>query len=161
MTKRRAPLSIDAALARIAGQLPGGYEAMGELVQRKDRTVRNWGDPDTPEQIPLDCAIVLDLADEEAGGEGYPLHEAYTAKLELAEAGRFVSRFDLLRRFTDLIKEGGEAHSALARLCLPDATEADRQAAVRELSENFEVIKAVLPLISAPEPHATGPPRAH
>ena len=142
MTKRRAPLSIDAALARIAGQLPGGYEAMGELVQRKDRTGRNWGDPDTPEQIPLDCAIVLDLAYEEAGGEGYPLHEAYTAKLELA-----LVRIQVL-------------HPQLGRVRVRRVG-ADRQAAVRELSENFEVIKAVLPLISAPEPHATGPPRAH
>jgi hypothetical protein len=147
MTKARAPLSIDAALARIAGQLPGGYDEAAQVAKRKVRTVRNWGDPDTPEQIPLDCAIALDLAYEAAGGEGYPLHETYGAQLQLAEATHFATRFDLLRRTAALIKEGGEAHAALARLCLPDSSDADRRLAHRELAEAFEAIAQVLPLL--------------
>lgn len=165
MTKVRPPLSVDAALARIAGQLPGGWDQMAALTARKVRTVRNWGDPDTPEQIPIDCAIALDLAFEESGGEGYPLYEAYTLKLEFAQAAYFADSHTLLRRTAALIKEGGEAHSALVRASLPDATEADRRAARRELAEAFEEIKHVLPLLEPVDPsaelHQTGPPRGH
>jgi hypothetical protein len=160
MTKRRPPLSIDAALARIAGQLEGGWETMATATGRKDRTVRNWGDPDTPEQIPLDCAIALDLAYQEAGGEGAPLWEAYTLKLELAEIERFADRHALGRRAVDVIRECGEAGSALVAASLPGATQAEREAALRELVEAFEVIKRTFPLLGAGQPdnHQTGPP---
>ena len=147
MTKARAPLSVDAALARIAGQVPGGYDALATIVERKVRTVRNWGDPDTPEQIPLNCAIALDLAFQASGGEGYPLFQAYSDQLDLAEAQRFADRFTLLRRVTTVIKEGGEAHAALARLCLPDSTLADRRTALREVAEAFEEFRSILPML--------------
>lgn len=149
MTKLRAPLSIDAALARIAGQLPGGYEEAADLTDCRARTVRKWGDPDAPEEISLRRAITLDLAYVAAGGEGYPLHQAYTHQLEVAEAEHFADRFDLLRRTAALIKEGGEAQAALARLCLPDATEADRRVALRELAEAFELTRQLLSLLEA------------
>ena len=42
MTKLRAPGSIDAALARIAGHLEAGYAAMATLTGRAERTVRNY-----------------------------------------------------------------------------------------------------------------------
>lgn len=147
MTKPREPLSIDAALARIMGQIPGAYKEAAKITGRAERTIRNWGDPDTPEQIPMDCAIALDLAYQAAGGEGHPLYEAYADKLELAAADRFACRFTLLRRAASLIKEGGEAHAALARVCLPDSTERDRREAHRELAEAYEVMRQVLPLL--------------
>jgi len=81
MTKRRAPLSIDTALARIAGRVEGGWSGMATVTGRKERTVRNWGDPDTPEHIPMDAAIALDLAYVEQGGEGAPIYECYSAIL--------------------------------------------------------------------------------
>ena len=113
MTKRRAPLSLDAALARIAGQLPRAWLDMGDLTARAERTVRNWGDPDTREQIPMDCAIALDLAYQQAGGDGAPIFECYAARLELAGVHRFADRIALGRRAADAIRECGEAGAAL------------------------------------------------
>lgn len=150
MTKVRAPLTVDAALSRIAGQLEGGWEEMGRAVDKSASYLRACGDPERREKLSIDDAIVLDLAYEASGGEGYPLYMTYEAKLELAQAERFACRFALLRRTAALIKEGGEAHSALARACLPDATEADFRAAQRELAEAWEEIRLVMPLL-APE----------
>lgn len=158
MTKEREPLSIDAALARIMGQLPGGYDRAASITGRRTRTVRDWGDPDTGPSIPLDCAIALDLAFQEAGGEGHPLYEAYTDKLDRAEVERFACRFSLLRRTASLIKETGDASAALARLCLPDSTDADRRHAFREVAEAYEAIRQFLPLLEAPLPDASAAP---
>lgn len=149
MTKLRAPLTIDAALARIAGQLPGGWDEMAEVAGRKTRTVRNWGDPDTVEQVPIDCAIDLDLAYLAAGGDGTPIRDAYDARLELAAAAKFSSQRELLRHAEDVIREGGEAHAAILAACQPDATAADRENAHRELAEAFEPIKRALALLGA------------
>ena len=158
MTKLRAPLSVEQALARIAGQLPAGVDTMAEVAGRSVSLVRKWGDPDRDEQIPLDCAIALDLAYQAAGGEGCPLHQAYTAKLEISAAARFADRFELLRRATDVIKEGGEAHAALTRACLPDATRADEDHALRELAEAFEAIKPTLAALGAAPGNERAPP---
>lgn len=149
MTKARAPLSIDAALARIAGHLPGGYNDMATIAGRAVRTVRNWGDPDTAEQIPLDCAIALDVAYIAAGGDCAPLFETYSLKLELAHMQRFACNIELARHTAEVIREGGEAHSALVRATLPGATEGDRADALRECVEAFDILKRTLALLEA------------
>lgn len=147
MTKLRPPLSIEQALARIAGQLPEGFDTMAQVTGRSASLVRKWGDPDREEQIPVDCAIALDLAFQEHGGRGCPIHSAYTAKLEIGGATRFEDSFELLRGLTTLVKEGGEAHSALARACLPGAGVYDVQLALRELSDNYEAIPPLIQLL--------------
>ena len=144
MTKPRAPLSIEQALARIAGQLPDGFASMAEITGRSASLLRKYSDPERDEEIPVSLAIALDLAFQAHGGQGHPIFDAYSAKLELAETGAFADRFDLLRRATEVIKEGGEAHAALTRACLPEATPRDREEAARELSEAFEAIKPTL-----------------
>lgn len=156
MTKARAPLSIDAALARIAGHLPGGFNDMATIVGRAVRTVRNWGDPDTAEQIPLDCAIALDLAYISAGGDCAPLFESYQLQLDLAQMERFSSNIALGKHAAQVIREGGEAHSALLLATLPGATENDRKNALRECSEAFDVLKRALPLLGAPRADEAG-----
>lgn len=132
MTKARAPLSFDAALARIAGQVEGAWPALAAHVGRKERTARNWGDPDANESIPLDCAIQLDLLYQAHGGEGAPLHEAYTHQLELAQVSRFGTQIELAGVVVDSIRESGEAHAALLNATLPGATQATARIAVKE-----------------------------
>lgn len=157
MTKQRAPLSIDAGLARIAGQLTAGWLAMADVSGRKERTVRNWGDPDTPEQIPLDCAIALDLAYQAAGGEGAPLFEAYSFQLELAEVARFADRIALGRKVADAMREGGEANAALVLAAQPGATPSHRANAHREVCEQIEALKFIAAHLAAPEESAHPP----
>ncbi|HZV09083.1 MAG TPA: hypothetical protein VFF94_04975, partial [Novosphingobium sp.] len=121
MTKHRPPLTIDAALARIAGQLPGGWPEMAALLGRRESIVRAWGDPDRRELIPLGCAIQLDLAHQAAGGKGAPLHEVYTLQLQLEHVTRFADGQALTHVLSSVIKEAAEAESAIALSTLPDA----------------------------------------
>lgn len=151
MTKARAPLSVDKALSRIAGYLPGGFDDMAEIVGRQARTVRNWSDPDTPESIPVECAIALDLAYVAAGGQDTPIFDAYAHKMKAAADARFADEFALLRHAQIVAKETGEANSAIIGAAQPSATEADRRAAQKEIDEAIASLKSAIPLLS-PQP---------
>ena len=157
MTKRRAPLSIDAALSRIAGQLPGGWPEMARIACRAERTVRNWGDPDTAEQVPLDCAIALDIAFLGAGGSGAPLFETYGHKLELAEASAFADSHALLRHAESVARETGEANTAIIAAAQPGACPTKRARAIGETLEAIDALKSALPLLGDPHPAAQPP----
>lgn len=150
MTKRRAPLSIDAALARIAGQLPKAYLEMADVAGRAERTVRNWGDPDTREQIPMDCAIALDLAFQQAGGDGAPIFECYAALLEIAGVHRFADRIALGRRAADAIRECGQAGAALVDASQPSAGAAEQQTALQEVEQAIAALKRAIPHLPQP-----------
>ncbi|MDG6079777.1 hypothetical protein E3U23_11310 [Erythrobacter litoralis] len=142
--KPRAPLSTDQALARIAGQLPGSYAEMAERTGRSESHVRKWGDPDCREMIPLDHAITLDLAFQEAGGNGCPLHDSYTARLEVAAAAKFAEQFTLLTHAEGLSKEAGEALHALLRACQPDAGLHERRLALKEVVDVAEQLRPII-----------------
>lgn len=157
MTKARAPLSIEAAIVRIAGVHDDGFTDLARIVGRERRTVSNWSDPDTPEQVPVDCAIALDLAYLAAGGTGTPIFEAYALKLELADAERFGDRHQLLRHAQDVARETGEANAAIIGAAHPAATDADRARALAEATEARQALDQVIPLLGAPVPPARPP----
>lgn len=160
MTKLRAPLSLDDALARIAGQVPGSWKAMADHVGYAARTVRKWGDEDADEEINLKAAIKLDILFQEHGGTGSPLYEAYGLLVQVAVNRAFADQFEVLRHTADIAKENGEAEEALLRYCLPGAGEAERRTAQKELLEARRKIDGVLPLLEAepPEAHSRAPP---
>lgn len=135
MTKLRPPSSIDAALSRIAGLVPDGWAGMAAVVDRRERTVRNWGDPDTPESIPLECAIALDLAYIDAGGVGAPIHETYALQLDLQLQTRYGDALQLAALNADFIREAGEAGAAMIQATAPGAPERLKRNALRESEE--------------------------
>ncbi|OJY68680.1 MAG: hypothetical protein BGP16_05440 [Sphingobium sp. 66-54] len=147
MTKPREPFSIDAALERIAGVVPGGWAAMAAEVGREERTVRKWGDEDDPAEINLSASIALDALFQKHGGTGRPLYDIYDLKTGVAMASGIPDQFELLRRLARVAKEAGEANTALVRFALPDATEADRRVAQREVIEAFTEFRNILPLL--------------
>ncbi len=137
MTKLRAPLSIDAALARIAGHLPGGWDDMAVAADRQAHTIRAWGDPAKPDSIPLPCAIALDVAYRKAGGHGAPLFDAYEALLDIALAEQFADQIELAHVTAHAIREVGQAEHALILASLPGATDETIAAAEREAEEGL------------------------
>lgn len=144
MTKTRPPLTIDAALARIAGQLQNGWTEMAAITERAERTVRNWGDPDTPEQIPMDCAIKLDLAFEASGGIGTPIFEVYALLINVERVTRFGDVRDVIRRTMTGIKENAEAAIAQIASTLPGAGPHATDDAIRETQEAIEADTSTL-----------------
>ena len=157
MTKVRPPLSVDAALGRISGQLPGAWAEMAKLVDRAESTVRAWGDHEKPDQIPLPCAITLDIAFQRAGGEGRPLFETYALQLDVARENAFAGEIEIARRACLLIREGSQAQEALVLASLPSATARCRANAVRELEDVARVVTSAIALlaVSGPEPPDT------
>lgn len=148
LQKPRPPLSIDAALARIAGQLPGGWAELGELVQRAESTVRAWGDHDKPEQVPLPCAPVLDAAYRRAGGAGWPLLDAH---IHLSGSGHYglIDPVEIKPLFIRLVREGGDAEVALAELLSPDADDEDLKLAYREVGDQVVTTREVFATLEA------------
>lgn len=147
MTKMRAPLSYDRAIARIAALI--GYDEMARVTGRAVRTVRNWGDTDTGESCPIVCAEALDLAFVAAGGDGRPMAETLLRRLDMAAQDRFADRAALGRATQALAKEAGEALAATIAAAREGATACDLAAAAREAEEMIEAASAVLADINA------------
>ena len=148
MTKRRAPLSIDTALARIAGQLAGGWAEMAEVAGYAERTVLAWCDVDREEQINRPTAIKLDISFQSAGGIGAPLYEAYGDLVQVAAAQAFGDKQQLLRATMDFMHENGEAELALLEATRPDAGAAALANAQKQLLDVREDVDQLLAGIS-------------
>lgn len=121
MTKLRAPLSTDAAIVRIAGQLPGGFEELGRVLGMSAGHLRNCSDPDKREEISFPKAIEADLAYRAAGGQGSPLFETFAHQLDEAGALRFAGQHALARHVEVVAREAGEAVASLIAASRPDA----------------------------------------
>jgi hypothetical protein len=150
MTKVRAPLTFDNALARIAGLI--GWAEMAHVVGQAESTVRNWGNPDTGQHATISAAMKLDVAFQAAGGDGAPIHETYSLLLEQSRAERFADQIELGRRTCIVMKEVGDAEEALVRASMPGATDADRVSALREVEEGIASLTSTLPLLQGESP---------
>ncbi|SEI69136.1 hypothetical protein SAMN05518849_101572 [Sphingobium sp. AP50] len=134
MTKLRAPLSIDAALARIAGQDGvGGWAGMAQATGYHERTVRGWGDPDRDEQPPLTACVTLGILYRQSGGVGDPLLQAHADMVGGSDAAAFADKHELRRESISFIRETGDASLALLEAAEPDAGEAENARASKEV----------------------------
>lgn len=145
MTKLRAPISFEDGITRIAGHL--GWAAAAAVIDQKERTLRAYSDPDDPRQIALRDALRLDQAYQRAGGDDAPLLDAFALQLDVAMRESNRCRAELSRRTARLAVEGGQAVSALIVATDPNATDADRALAAREVRENMDAARDVLPLL--------------
>lgn len=149
MTKTRDPMTYDAALVRIADRL--GWDEMARVTGRKERTVRNWADPDTGERCPVDCAELLDLAYRGAGGESYPMADTMQRRLELAAEVAFADQAALSRSTERLVIEAGQAFAALIAasregVCFGTLNDARREVAemVEESTGTLRKLEAMI-----------------
>lgn len=150
MTKPRAPLSIDAAITRAAGLIPGGWAEMAELTGRAPSLVRAWGDPDRREEISLRHAIIIDRACLSAAGED-PLKLYYAARL--ASVGAPAVAETLGQLVADLARETGEATAAAFSAALGTASPGAQATARHELLQAKELIcRALAALDRNPAP---------
>lgn len=154
MTRVLPPASLDNALARIAGQLPGGWTEMAAIAGKAESHVRKWGNEARPEQLPMPAAIAFDIAYERAGGVGRPIFETYALQLDLAREDAFAGEVALAHQLGAVMRESGQAHQAMLLATLPSATPADRRNAVRELKEAMQEKATAITMLS-PAPHDT------
>lgn len=156
MTKPRAPLTIDAALTRIAGQFQNGFTDLKPFVDRDPETIRKWGDPAQPHQLPMWAAIKLDIAFQQAGGEGAPIFECYELLLQVARQETFADELQLQRGACDLVVQSAEAVEAIVIAGMPGATQAQKDRAAAELEDVDQLVPRLLARLK-PNP-STGPP---
>lgn len=145
MTKRRAALTYELALTKVAGVI--GWDRAAAIVGQVERTVRNWSDPDTSANIRLDAAEKLDIAFAQAGGRGAPFGEVYHTRLKTSLANSFGTAEAIAEAAALSAKEGGEGVAAAIAASRPDANDADFAAAERELEEAIAANTATLSAI--------------
>jgi hypothetical protein len=152
VTKLRTPLSFEAALAQVAGEI--GWPRSARICGYAESTVRNWSDPDTTAAISIESALRLDAAFIAAGGDSAPFFACYAARLK-QEAEAVFSADKLLRCGAAAAKESGEAISAIFDAARPGAGRHEREQAAREVEESILQHQQVLATLRGPEvPHA-------
>jgi hypothetical protein len=148
MTKLRTPTSFENALFQLLGALT--IEVAAEVTGRSVSYLREAADEDKPQQLTLRDAYRLDVAHRAAGLGGVPIYEAYGRQLDCDEAARFATASTLGQHLRALLREGADAHLALADAATPGADRGDRLHAVRELEElDREVTRALAAARSA------------
>ncbi|MGB7407177.1 MAG: hypothetical protein WA908_01610 [Pontixanthobacter sp.] len=147
MTKRRAPLSIDAALTTVAGQMPGGFAELAGSLDKSESLVRKWADPDTREEISFSAAIAADLIYRAEGGEGAPMFECYAHQLDQAGAMRFADEIALGEHVQTVIRESAEANAAIVAASQAGSSHTTRAEARREVEESMEAHRRALQLL--------------
>ena len=143
MTKLRPPLSYESALARIAALI--GWAEIAHIAGCAESTVRAWGDADVPAMIRIDVCEKLDAAYRDAGGLDAPIHQVYTARLQLAALGP--DDACIATAAATCSRESGEAVAASIAASSPCSTVADCREAERELEESIASAMATLKAI--------------
>lgn len=137
MTKLRTPTSFENALDQISVVLPDGWTEMAQVCDRGVSTVRAWANPDMRDSIPASCMLSLEIAYRKAGGIGTPLRDAYDAQFDAACTHEFADQIELGHATLHVIKEAGDASTALFRATLPGADEKALIDADRETGEGI------------------------
>lgn len=138
MTKLRPPMSFEQAMNRIAGLL--GWDGMAAALGLTESACRKKGDPDCPGSLTYEEALALDTAYDAAGGEGFPLHDAYALRLRLSIEQRAACERDLVRAVGKVAKETGEAVDALLAASDSRADRFTRETAAREAEEAIQAL---------------------
>jgi hypothetical protein len=150
MTKLRAPLSFEQAITVIGGLL--GWAEAAAVIGRKERTLRDYGDPDVQAQITLEDAFALDRAYRAAGGDGTPILQCYKFRLDAAAAVSGGDLEALARLAQSVASEGGDAIAALFGCIRPGATPADFALARREIEQALTALSNTLPILDGAGP---------
>ncbi len=131
MTKARAPLTFEQAIALIGGTI--GFDVAGAAVDRSDRTVYDWSDPTKPGlPTPIQC-VALDRAYIAGGGkEGAPILESYALQVEVALQDSRACTLALAEDIANAARESADAIAASVLVAHPGAAPAAIYRAIAE-----------------------------
>lgn len=143
MTKARAPLTAELALTRIADVT--GWHTLAEISGFSERTVRSWSDPDNgpkaEKAISLELALKFDVAYRAAGGEGSPLLQWFTTRLEAEVQIALADSAAIINSIAVASREHGEATAFALAAALPGASPA---VGIRAELETEQAISALM-----------------
>ncbi len=148
MTKRRAALSFENALTKVAGVV--GWAEVARICGQAERTVRNWSEPDTTASITLNAALALDVAFFAAGGgDCSPFLMCYAIRVDADKLVACPSREALIACSALAARESGEAVAATLAASHPSASLATIAIAEREIEESITASTAALAALRA------------
>ena len=143
MTKARPPLTIENALFQVVGKI--GIERAAEVTKRSADYIRSLSDPDNRYRLTVEDAIALDLEHQAQGGQGAPIYETFGRLLDVAAAGRFSHLYTLAHCAISIVKEAGEAGSAVFAAAMPGADAKARALALKELEDLAQACTTAFP----------------
>jgi hypothetical protein len=160
MTKSRTPDSFADAMTKVMAQI--GAPAAAKVVDRAERTIYEWANPDSDTLPTLTQALALDTAHRLAGGEDAPFRDAFSHQLDIEVEQQDACRRALSTDSIEFIRETSELHAALFIAVQPDASPRDHHRALVEAQQVAGVLRRIrrrLPSFLRPA-MSTGPGNA-
>lgn len=157
MVKHRAPGTFAGAIAKLMETV--GYGRLSGWLDVSKSQLFRFSDEDEPQLPRIDVAVQMDII-ADRHGLGWPIYEAYGAKLQ--EAGRAAHEpREPLEAITETIRECSEAVTAFRQAHVKPSPAAIR-IAMKEVAEARDAYDAMLRDLEAmlpPEPRMVGAER--
>jgi len=141
MTKARTPDSFADAMIKVIAQV--GAAAAAKAVDRAERTIYEWANPDSDTLPTLTQALALDTAHRLAGGEDAPFRDAFSQQLDIEVQQQDACRLTLVTDSIELIRETSELHAALFTAAQPGASLRDHHRALVEAQQVDGVLRRI------------------
>jgi len=160
MTKPRTPDSFANAMTKVIAQI--GAAAAAKVVDRAERTVYEWANPDSDTLPTLTQALALDAAHSLNGGEDAPFRDAFSHQLDIKVEQQDACRHALISDSVEFIGEASDLQAALFIAVQPGASPLDLYRALVEATQIDGVLRRIrrrLPRFLRPA-MSTGPGNA-
>jgi hypothetical protein len=160
MTKPRTPDSFADAMTKVIAQI--GAAAAAKVVDRAERTIYEWANPDSDTLPTLTQALVLDAAHRLNGGEDAPFRDAFSHQLDIKVEQQDACRRALISDSVEFIGEASDLQAALFIAVQPGASPLDLHRALVEATQVEGVLRRIrrrLPSFLRPA-MSTGPGNA-
>ena len=141
MTKARTPDSFADAMTKVMALI--GAPAAAKIVDRADRTIYEWANPDSDTLPTLMQALALDTAYRLAGGEDAPFRDAFSQQLDIEVEQQDACRRALVTDSIDFIREASELHAALFTAAQPGASQRDHHRCLVEAQQVDGVLRRI------------------
>jgi hypothetical protein len=141
VTKARTPDSFADAMTKVIAFI--GAPAAAKAVDRCERTLYEWANPDSHTLPSLMQALALDTAYRLDGGEDAPFRDAFGQQLDNEVKQQDACRRELVNDSIDFIREASELHAALFNAAQPGASQRDHHRAMVEVQQVDGVLRRI------------------
>lgn len=146
MTTACEPLSIEQTLRDVVDAL--SIERAVAVTGRSAHYLRALSHPEKREQLTCRDAVLLDAEHERRFGNR-PLIDMLRMQVDARQSSGANVKAALAGATIEAVRESGEAHAALIAVLSADATDATREAAMREVIQAVNAKRRIIPMLRA------------
>lgn len=144
MTTACEPLSIEQTLRDVVEAL--SLERAVAVTGRSSHYLRALSHPEKREQLSCRDAVLLDTEHERLFGNR-PLIDTMRMQVDARQSSGANGHAALAGATIEAVRESGEAHAALIAALSPDATDATRDTAMREVIQAVNAKRRIIPML--------------